>query len=323
MKKTAVKISGIITTLIFLLLLALSVFNLGNYFGIDFLKNISSSNSILNSVVFYVDFVFVTSIKMLIYLISKTIDPVLIGKIISAVLTGFGLIMFIWGIKEITISHKDDESFARCHKTCAFMVFTKFMFFAFITAVLVLCFVMEEFKNYAQDFSATLGLDNGFYFITGALILISFLLFILPASNFTKANKIADQNGVGERPTMQNTNNYQAPQGGYVPPQPTMQANMPPMPGYVPQTNFNQPNVTEQNTPNYAPTNMQQPTNDAQNAQQTMTIELVPGQNGVPQNITEKGLQDLQRLIRLKAMGSISEENYNAMWQKICQTNQN
>ena len=48
---------------------------------------------------------------------------------------------------------------------------------------------------------------------------------------------------------------------------------------------------------------------------------IVAGQDGVPANITEKGLADLQRLERLKSMGAITPENYAAMKQKICSTN--
>ncbi len=322
MKKSAVKISGIITTIIFLLLFALSILNLGEYFEIGFLTNLISSVDILKTIVSLVNVVFVLSLNLLISLITTAIETATVGKVVSAVLAVFCLIMFVWGIKEITISHKDDESFARCHKTCAFMVFTKFMFFLYVTVVIALTFVLDSFKTLAQNFSSVLGLENGFYYVTGALALVSFLLFILPASNFTKAKKAYANQGA-EQSTFAAQNGFQNPQGGYVP-QPTMQANMPPMPGYAPQTNVQQTNFAQPaQNPQPAAGVLQQPAEVVQNATQTNVVELVPGQNGVPQNISEKGLQDLQRLVRLKAMGSISDENYNAMWQKICQTNLN
>jgi hypothetical protein len=101
-----------------------------------------------------------------------------------------------------------------------------------------------------------------------------------------------------------------------------MQANMPPMQGYQPQYNNNgQPQPIYNNAPPPGPSIQAQFNPEVQAQEQQMASAIMPGQNGVPVNITPKGIQDLERLERLRASGAITEENYNVMRTKICNTN--
>ena len=117
-------------------------------------------------------------------------------------------------------------------------------------------------------------------------------------------------------------------------PQQTMQANMPPLPNYrpmgqndqtmaSPQT-FQQPQVQPQqvqaNVVQPQPNINQVITNTPATATSSGQIGIVPGQDGVPINITQKGIADLERLMRLKAMGAVNDANYEAMRQKIFTT---
>ena len=123
---------------------------------------------------------------------------------------------------------------------------------------------------------------------------------------------------------------YQQPTG-----QPTMQANMPPMPGYN-MTNTQQPYAG--NTVNMQPNAMpQQPANPQPMPQQPVNQQPIPQQPvmpGMPQQpvdqqpgvvdgvvLSEKSQADLARLDRLKAMGAITEENYQIMKKKIIESN--
>lgn len=49
-------------------------------------------------------------------------------------------------------------------------------------------------------------------------------------------------------------------------------------------------------------------------------IVIIPGRDGVPYNITQKGIEDLTRLERLRKNGVISDQTYYNMKQKICNT---
>ncbi len=46
-------------------------------------------------------------------------------------------------------------------------------------------------------------------------------------------------------------------------------------------------------------------------------IVITPGRDGVPYNITDKGIENLTRIERLRRNGVISDANYNILWQKI------
>ena len=243
----------------------------------------------------------------------------LIGKIIAFAFAGFSAYMIFWGIKEITLAKKDDVSFANCKKTCGFMMFIKFMLFVYFVAVVACCFVMEELKIVLEVLEEAFGMANVPVIVGSALAVYSFIIFILPTINFSKAAKAvangnyADPNANYDPNAQYNgdpNGGYYDPNAGQYAPQPTMQANMPPMPGYQPQYNMpQQQSIQAQFNP------------EVQAAEMARANQIIPGENGVPANITQKGIEDLERLERLRSSGAITEENYVAMKNKIFTTN--
>ncbi len=399
MKKGATLTSGILTIILFTILLFVSIFEVANVFKITFIQEIFENYAELNYVITIVSSLFITFPLALVETIFNLQIPELYSQIIVVVFAVFSLLMIIWGIKEIFISKKEDVNFAKCKKTCGFMMFTKFMFFAFLGASLALYFVLDEYKllwdtNFALLKEIT-EIDFTMYFIIGlaVLALYALIIFLLPTINFAVAYKQAKKDGILDIESTSGEDNsgiqsYDGGEQAYAP-QSTMQANMPPIPGYQPQYNTQpqqvaqpQPQIVEQpvnnvqqqpvaqpvaqpveqpviqqpqavntqpvnnvqpqapvNQPKPAPqpqapakpkpvfaTSEPQPSVQAQFNPQIQAEEalrassITPGQNGVPLNITQKGIEGLERLERLRAGGMLTEENYQAMRQKIFTT---
>ena len=154
----------------------------------------------------------------------------------------FSLFLFIWGIKEISLSSKSDERFARCKKTCGFAMFLKFMFFAYTVALVVLPFALEGFTFVTLILNLAMQVENFYLYLTAGLAVIALLMFLLPTINFAvAAKKFKNQGGefVSQEVSPENNTNQVSPQqqGQFYQEQPrsTMQANMPPLPNYRPQ----------------------------------------------------------------------------------------
>lgn len=324
MKKGGIKASGAITLIVYLFLFIVATFYALSVF-IEPIAKILNDVEILNKIVGIVTAPFVMFPLMLILKVSPQIDLNLyetLGKVLPVVLAVFCLFMFFWGIKEIGLSKKDDYRFARCKKTCAFMHFIKFMVFLYLVAVIVCTFLLDGFKPIFIDAMNELyGVPYIFVIYTGVLAFLQFLCFVLAVANINKVAKAVKQGQVAQDNMMNgdpnagyqqngyNQNAY-APQQNYQGAQ--MQANMPPMNNYQPQ--YNQPQQPQpQPQPQYNPQPQVQTGGDSP--------LVVPGQNGVPINITPKGIQDLERLERLRQSGAITEANYIVMRTRICNSN--
>lgn len=416
MKKGATLTSGIFTILLFTILLFVSIFEVANIFKITFIQEIFENYAELNFIITIISSL-ILSVPLFLLRTFKVEITELYNQILVITFAVFSLFMIIWGIKEILISKKEDASFAKCKKTCGFMMFTKFMFFVAIATSLILYFVSKEYKVEFDIIFALVklatGVDYTLYFIIGmaALTLYALIIFLLPTINFAVAYKHAKRDGILDADNSNNEYNSDAQtyNGGeqFYTPQSTMQANMPPIPGYQPQYNtqpqpqqvvqpqpepqpvqpepvaqpqqasqpVEQPKVVAQPEPQPEfqpvqpvvqqqvnniqpqPTNTQpsnnvvaqqqpvaqqpqapatpkpifatsepQPSIQAQFNPQVQAEEalrassITPGQNGVPLNITQKGIEGLERLERLRAGGMLTEENYQAMRQKIFTT---
>lgn len=325
MKKGAVKTSGILTLILYLILFVVAACIAAASFGVQAISDITSSVEILNKIITAIETVFVTFPVELISKFAAGVEAELLTKIFAAVLAVFCGYMIFWGIKEITLAKKDDERFARCKKTCGFMMFIKFMVFFYFLAFVVCQFVLEDVKNVIEPIAKDFGMDMIFVIIGAVLAVYSFIIFLLPVINFSKAAKAFANGGAGYDPNAQyDPNAYYDPnaQQQYNA-QPTMQANMPPMPGYQPQyqQNPNQPQPIYNTEPPQGPSIQSQFNPQVQAEEQQRASSILPGQNGVPLNITPKGIEDLERLERLRNSGAITEENYIAMRTKICNTN--
>ena len=382
MKKTATRISGILTLIFSIFLLLFSLMNICVRFDISGVKTLIENLQFLQVIYVYLSYVFVTLSSGLIYSAFPTIEYGTIEIIFMSVLFTFSLLMVFWGIKEILISHRDDVDFARCKKTCAFMFFIKFVFFLYVLFVIVASFLIEQVKIAVAILELliriNLGLEYGFLIFTALISLVALTLFLLPTINVLKVakkvgkdsinNKMAgeslegdyvtpNENGVAEQQVNQFYNST---------PMPTMQANMPPIQGHTPivstpQTNSN-PNAQNLNTTNNSNVQFTQPninasqqnnsiaqvvsqnnainnSNEANvqniNTSSQITNNVNAGQAGMQQNIqnnntnppisnvtlSEKAQADLDRLERLKNMGAITPQNYEAMKKKILEGN--
>ena len=321
MNKGATKTSGILTLILYFLLLVVSVAAVATVLEITAITDILSSNEMLAKIVGAVSFPFTDFPTLLVMKFMPEIDVDtfnMIGKIIAFVFAGFSAYMIFWGIKEITLAKKDDASFANCKKTCGFMMFIKFMLFVYFVAVVACCFLIEEFKAGLEILEEAFGMANVPVIVGGVLAVYSFIIFLLPTINFSKAAKAVAEGSYTDPNANYDPNAQYNNQNGYYDPnaqqqyaaQPTMQANMPPMPGYQPQYNMQQqPSIQAQFNP------------EVQAAEMARANQIIPGENGVPANITQKGIEDLERLERLRASGAITEENYAAMRNKIFTSN--
>jgi len=327
MKKGAIKTSGIISLILAILMFVIAIFLAGNIFNISAISNIVSSVEILSKVLTILSLIFISVPVQGLSKFLTSVDSEMLAKGAVALLAVFSLYMIFWGIKEISLSKKDDQRFANCKKTCAFMMFIKFMFFAYFVAVIALSMVAEDFKKLSDVAQSLLDVPYIFVIVCGVFALIAFIIWLLPVINIAKVAKAVSSGNYDPNaqydPNNPNGQQYDPNQMQYGPngqpydpnyannyaPQPTMQANMPPMPGFQPQYNQPQPSVQAQFNP------------QVQAEEQLRANSILPGQNGVPANITPKGIQDLERLERLRASGAITEENYQVMWQKICSTN--
>lgn len=341
MKKGATKTSGILTLILYFLLLVVSVFAVATVLEITAITDILSSSEMLAKIVGAIMFPFVDFPQILIAKFMSGMDVEtlkLINQIVSFTFAAFSAYMIFWGIKEITLTKKDDANFAKCKKTCGFMMFLKFMVFVYFLAVVACCFLIEEVSLYMAFLELAFGIPYVPVIVSGVLAVYSFVIFILPVINFSKAAKgfVADPNAqYNADPNAQYGANgqYIDPNNGYYDPngqqyaaQPTMQANMPPMPGYQPQYSNvqaapGQPQPIYSNEPPPQPSIQSQFNPQVQAQEQQLANSIQPGQNGIPLNITPKGIADLERLERLKNSGAITEENYIAMRTKICNTN--
>lgn len=357
MKKSATLISGILTIILFLFIAFVSIFQLAGVFQIQAILELVQNVDLIGKIITFVTYLFIyMPLSFATILLNGIEDGEMIVKIISIVLAAFSLLMVFWGIKEVLISRKDDENFARCKKTCGFMMFTKFMFFAFLTASIVLYFINETYNGlWNLLFIGPIKLMEGKdieNIVKIAMIgsaVYALIIFLLPTINFIVASKKFNS-GYSQASDGQNyqdaqNTNYNNPNGQAYASQSTMQANMPPIPGYQPQYNTQpQPQAQPMPQQNVQPENQNvasqqpaqpqpifatsepQPSVQAQFNPQVQAEEalrassITPGQNGVPLNITQKGIEGLERLERLRASGMLTEENYQAMRLKIFNT---
>jgi len=214
--------------------------------------------------------------------------------------------MFFWGIKEIKISKKSDEDFARCKKTCGFVMALKFLFFFYNLFVLVAMFLFSDFSVLVNYTNAYVGVPYLFQISLALITILSFVMFIVPVVAFSKAAKFLKNDG-NEYYQNENSQNFQ--QNGQ----------------YSQNEQIQNQNNMEEGQPTYYDDNQTRPLDPSSiimpQQEDPNAINIIPGQNGVPETITEKGLDDLVRLERLHMNGAIDDQNYLAMKKIIFQKN--
>ena len=294
MKKGLVKTSGILTIIFSIIFIVFGFLFVSNAFNLSFVQNLIS-NGILSIVYQVAVVIFIMPIIYLLNSFNLAIDS--IGLIVNIVFAAFSLIMLFWGIKEISISHKEDESFKKCKKTCVFANIIKFMVFAYFLAILIASFIDNGLKLIFDGVSEFVGVNMIVQVIIIVLAVISFIVFLSPVINYNAKVK-------NEFKQEENQENLEE-----VPAEETSRQDF--GDGY--QDQYYNYAKTEPIDP-YALVRSGQ-------AQEGEMFRIVPGRDGVPANITQKGLEDLARLERLRASGAIDDKTYSALKHKICSTN--
>ncbi len=299
MKKRAVKISGLLTVIISSILFLCMAFLLCYFFDVSIITSLFQ-NMAIGELMYYI-FSYPLEFVLREYL-SLNID--ILSQIIVSFFAFFTFVMLIWGIKEISLAKKDDESFARCRKSCAFMMVLKFLFFLYNFCVLVFSFVNESISQLFFFVNAYIGVQYFSQIIIAVICVITFINFIIPVLSFHKASRLFKEGGQNIQENQQYDN--QDFQNG----------------NYNPQGNNNgagyqAPYYNAGQTEPINPSDITHP----QSENVEYGINIIPGQDGVPINITQKGINDLVRLERLRASGAIDENNYAVMKQKICLMN--
>lgn len=324
MKKGGVRTSGILTLILYILLFVIAAATACSQFGVQAVVDIINNQEILSMVMMVALTAFVVVPQSIILKFVPSMDAELLTTIFVCAFLALTVLMLFWGIKEITIAKKDDANFARCKKTCGFMMFFKLLVFIYFLALTVCQFVFEELQFLLAIFELIIGVPYIFAIITGFMAVFTFITYLLPVINFSKAAKAFAGGENYQDPNSQyyydpntqqyydpNTQQYYDPNGQYGS---QMQANMPPMQGYQPQG----PQPIYSNEPPPQPSIQSQFNPQVQAEEQQRANSILPGQNGVPLNITPEGIADLERLERLRNSGAITEENYVAMRTKIC-----
>lgn len=299
MKKGLYKFSGITTLIFSIIFIVIAFFLVTAYFNVQFVLDIVSSG-VLNTIFITVQTIFVTPI---IYLISLfNVGGEMANSIIAIIFAVFSLLMFFWGIKEIKISKRDDEKYLKTKKTCGFASFIKFMLFVYFLGFGIASFLLGDLGEIFNSVSALIGINMIVQVIFFVIAVISFLVFLLPVVSYGKKTTESGQKQEGSEDAKQDFFAEQedlTPRGEHT------------EEGYKDQYY------------NYVKTEPIDPFELVRSgqAQEGEQFRIVPGYNGVPKNITSKGLEDLARLERLRASGAVDEKSYMALKQKICSTN--
>ena len=147
MKKTATKISGILTLIFSICLFTFSLLIICARFNIGNVSNIINNLTFLQIPLTYFSYIYVSLPAGLVALILTSVEFSTIEIVFISLFFTFSILMVFWGIKEILISNRDDVDFANCKRTCGFMFFTKFMFFAYTVFIIIASFVINEVKS--------------------------------------------------------------------------------------------------------------------------------------------------------------------------------
>jgi hypothetical protein len=293
MKKDAVKVSGLLTSILSFLVFLSMLIIIFVVFGVNSAINFLPENLI--------SVIYIISIYPLATLFSQggLVSQMIVTQVAPIVFALVSLGLFIWGIKEMTLSKKSDENFARCQKTCGFMMAVKFLFFLYNLFLIIYSFANADISAMFNIVSALIGFSYSSQFILIIVALSALANFIVPVVSFSnavnylkKSNTQPEQQYVQQQPVNSQTADgtvYQAPYYNVQKPQP------------LKARTIAKPDTQTEDDPN--------------------VINIIPGQNGVPLNITQKGVDDLIRLERLRASGTIDEDNYAVMKEKICTTN--
>lgn len=301
MKKGTLIFSGILTLIFSVFLLAVSVLMLGVKLNLEFITNLLNVD-FLAKIVAICSLIFVTPVASF---FPDNAD--LIVTILVALLLAFSVFCLVSSIVQLANTKKDEEKLVKAKKLSKIADIFRIIFCVFVLLFIILSFVKEEVKSASEILASALNFSYINLIVACAFLLVGILMFVLPMVAYKNVGKNVNdlnaqdmQNG-GYENQQYAGNQYQDGQYAYDAGQQVGR-----------QDQYYAYNDTQPINPNDL-------INDQ--TQQGEMFNLVPGQDGIPQNITQKGLEDLARLERLRASGAIDDRNYYALKQKICSTN--
>ncbi len=308
MKKGTLIFSGILTLIFSVFLLAISVLMLGVKLNLDFITNLLNVDFLAKTVA-VCSLIFITPVASF---LPDNAD--LIGTILVGLLVAYSVFSLVSSIVQLANTKKEEEKLVKAKKLSKVADIFRIIFCVFILLFIILSFVKEDVKNASSTVASELNFEYINLIVSVALLILGVLSFVLPMVAYKNVGKNAgEQNMQGQNAQGQYVGNAQ--DGNYAG-------------QYVGseyqggQYNYDAPMGRQDQYYAYNDTQPINP-NDLINdqTQQGGMFNLVPGQDGIPQNITQKGLEDLARLERLRASGAIDDRNYYALKQKICSTN--
>lgn len=281
MKKGTLTFSGILTLLFSIILLAVSFLLLGTVFNLEFL-----SNEMLTKFVLMFQLIFVTPICTLLPNVE------ILNIVLPSLLALYGIICLIACMVQLKNRKASIEKLNKARKLNAFVNLVRIIFCLVVILFVVFAFINEDIKAKNLEVANLFNFEYINYIVAGVFLLLGILVFALPTAGYKKLIKsMQNDDADTQNAEQKNGQNYEAP-------------------AY--QDQYYAYNDTQPIDPNDLITDQ---------TQQGELFNLVPGKDGIPSNITQKGLEDLARLERLRASGAIDESNYMALKQKICSTN--
>ncbi len=310
MKKGTLIFSGILTLIFSVFLLAVSVLMLGVKLNLEFITNLLNVEFLAKTVAIC-SLIFVTPVASF---FPDNAD--LIGTILVGLLLAYSVFSLVSSIIQFANTKKDEEKLVKAKKLSKIADIFRIIFCVFVLLFIILSFVKDEVKSASEIVASALNFSYINLIVACAFLLVGILMFVLPMVAYKYVGKNADaQNMQGQNAQGQYVENTQ--DGNYA----GQYDNAQYQGGQYAYDAGQQMGRQDQ----YYAYNDTQPINpnDLINdqTQQGEMFNLVPGQDGIPQNITQKGLEDLARLERLRASGAIDDRNYYALKQKICSTN--
>lgn len=295
MKKGTLTFSGILTIIFSVILLGVSALLLGRAFNLSLV-----SEGILAQVIALFWLIFVGPVSSFLPNVS------FLNILLPALLFVFCVINFFGGIFQLKSRKAEGKKLVRAKKFNKISNIFRIIFCLFIVFFVVLCFIKEEIKLANSIVSQEFGFEYVGLVVAGIFLVLGVLSFVLPTLGY-KGVKGGTQDNAQYQDVNQNGQDGQY----YDPNNINAQGD-----GQYEETGYQEQHYAYNNTQPINPNDL-----ITDQTQQGDTFSIVPGQNGVPINITQKGLEDLARLERLHASGAIDDLNYYALKQKICEIN--
>lgn len=293
MKKGTLTFSGILAIIFSVVLLVASMLMLGEGLNLSFV-----SSGVMGKVTVVFWLVFVGPATSILPNVS------FVKILLPALLLIFCILELLCGISQLKSRTAGEEKIAKAKKLNNISNIFRITFCLFIVFFVVLCFMNDTMKLANNAVSQEIGFEYVGYVVAGIFLVLGVLSIVLPTIAYKGANVESQDN-------FQYQGNNQNGQDGQ-----QYDPNYAQGDGQYNEMGYQEQHYAYNNTQPINPNDL-----ISDQTQQGDMFTIIPGQNGVPANITQKGLEDLARLERLHTSGAIDDLNYYALKQKICEIN--